>query len=160
MQAEATSLLSVYRPPPGALRVLARRSDNQTMIVHGEERAIGEGERLAWIGWFDSVEIAREMSRRCSDLLDAANLRADEDGWHVFAVVHLPTLIQVARNHLNIPSFLPAAQKAPVERQAWTGKRIARLATMACEGYTAKMIAEDPGIRSVAKARSSSTIRR
>ena len=44
MHPEATA--SLLTAPAGALRILARNGDREVLIVHGDERTIGDGERL------------------------------------------------------------------------------------------------------------------
>ncbi len=77
MQPEAASLLGVHRPLPSALRILARRGDSQILILHGEDRPIQEGERLAQILWLPSIGVAEEVSRFCSGQLIKAQMPRD-----------------------------------------------------------------------------------
>ena len=149
MQAEVHALLGLDRAPPSALRILARCGDSQVMILHGEDRPIGEGERLAWIDWFPTAAVSESMSRFCSDRLISCQMRPDRDGWHTFPVEHLSKLIANARTHLNV-TFHPAIEPAP--RQAWTSERDARLCFLGGQGFTAKAIAEDPLVRSTEAA--------
>ncbi len=115
------------------------------MILAGEARGIGAGERLAHISWYASEAIAAELSRRCSQFLHEARFTPSAEGWHDYGEAHLKALVEVARNHLNIPD---RPSPPPRERQAWTGERIARLGFLAGLGWTAKKIADDPLIRS------------
>ena len=121
MQPEATALSGLDRSPPGALRILARRGDSQILILDGVGRAVGEGERLAWVEWFASSAIAEEVSRFCSYRLTTGHFPPDAQGWHSLPVEHLKTLISNAKTHLNIR--LRQKAEAPRERQAWTGER-------------------------------------
>ena len=145
MQAEVHALLGPGRAPPSALRILARRGDSQVLIVHGEDRAVGADERLAWIDWFPTAAVAQSFSHFCSDRLISCQLPPDKDGWHAFAVEHLSNLIANARTHLNV-TYHPSVEATP--RQAWTPERDARLCFLGGQGFTAKAIAEDALVRS------------
>ncbi|WP_246725462.1 hypothetical protein [Beijerinckia sp. L45] len=127
------------------MRILARRDDSEVLIVHGDDRAadVEAGERLAWVEWLPSIDVAEAMSRHCSGKLLEARFHPDTEGWHKFSVEHLPTLIRLAKNNLNV-TFFPPPIKTPPQHQAWTKERVARLGFLAGQGWTAKAIAEDP----------------
>ena len=138
----------------GALRVLSRRDDTEILILHGDGREAEVGERLACVEWFDTIEIARAVSHFCSArLMSIPSFHPNAEGWHPFPAASLRTLVADAKNNLNVTFFAPVASPKPVaQHQAWTKKRIARLAFLAGQGFTAKSIAEDPLIRSTPHA--------
>ena len=141
-----SATLDLSAVPACALRILARRDDSEVLIVHGEGRApdIAAGERLAWVEWLPSVEVAAAMSRFCSSRLVTV-FPPDRDGWHAYAVQHLKVLVDNAKAELNVTYFAKPAE--PRERQAWTRERIIRFVQLVKAGYTAKAIGADPMIR-------------
>ena len=148
MQAEVHALLGLDRAPPSALRVLARHDDSQVLILHGDDRSVGPGERLASIDWFESEAVSQAVSRFCSDALARFGFPPDREGWHPYRVEHLPALLNLAKTNKNVTYFPPAPVAEQVHRQAWTDERKARLGFLAGRGYTAKAIAEDALVRS------------
>ncbi len=130
--------------PAGALRIIARAGDTQVMILHGDERHIDDGERLAVIEWFSSIAIAEAVSQECSRLLFAARIPSAH-GWHTFPVEHLKKLVQLARNHLNF-TYHPSTPE-PRERHVWSREKIALFGLLIGQGRTAQAIADDPAIR-------------
>ncbi len=130
--------------PAGALRILARAGDTQVMILHGDERHIGDGERLAVIEWFPSIAVAEAVSQECSRLLFAARMPST-NGWHTFPVEHIKKVVQLARNHLNVTYYPPAPE--PRERHVWSREKIALFGLLVGQGRTAQAIADDPAIR-------------
>ena len=146
MQPEAASLPGIHRPPPGALRILARRNDSQILILDGTDRPLEDDERLACIEWFPSEAIAEAVSDFCLTRLKTSHFPPDADGWHSFPVEHLANLVSNAKIELSI-TYHPKPE-ARRNRQAWTGERIALLGFLAGRGWAAKRIAEHPMIRS------------
>lgn len=130
--------------PTGALRILSRHAGTEVLIVHGDERAVELGEEIAYEEVFPSIAVAESVSHFCSAMLLICR-PPDPEGWHGFPVDGLPTLVRQARNQLNVTYFPEATAR---ERQAWTAQRNARLAFLAGQGWTAKMIAADPLVRS------------
>ena len=153
MQAEVHAPLGPDRALPSALRILARRSDSQVLIVHGEGRDpdLAVGERLAWCDWYACNDAAMRISLRCSGYLCEAGKPPDVHGWHTFSVSHLKTLVRAAQNLLNIKP-IPAPDQVLPEKQAWTAERDAQLCFEAGRGYTAKAIATNPLVRSTEAA--------
>ena len=146
MQTPSPSLANLTAAPTyGTLRILSRDGGRQVMILNGQDRAIGFGERLAHVSWYPSDAVAIELAQRCAQFLRDACFVPDAEGWHDYDEAHLKALIAVAHNHLNVADR-PAQPAA--ERQRWTGERIARLGFLAGLGWTAKKIADDPLIRS------------
>ena len=146
MQPEAASLPGVHRPPAGALRILARRNDTQILILDGEDRAIGDGERLACIEWFSTEVVAEAVAGFCSSRLKVSHFPPDADGWHSFPVDKIPILVSNAKAELNF-TYHPRDETRR-DRQTWTGERICLLGILIGQGWTAKRIAEHPLIRS------------
>ncbi len=134
----------IIKPLTGSVfRILSRANGAQVLILSGHCRAIGAGERLAHISWYPSKAVVVELSQRCSQFLLDAAFKPNAEGWYDFAEAHLKALITVAGN-----SVIDRPGRPIVERQRWTGERIARLGFLAGQGWTAKKIADDPLIRS------------
>ena len=145
MRVDTNGNTELRKAPAGALRILSRQEGSQVLILAGQDREVGVGERLAHISWYPSEAIAVELAKRCSQFLIDARFRPDGDGWHDYGEAHLQTLVDVARNHLNVAD---RQSRLAGDRQRWTGERIARLGFLAGLGWTAKKIADDPLIRS------------
>ena len=147
MQPEGTALPGLDRVPSGALRILARRNDSQILVLHGEERGIGDDERLAWVEWFGSPAIAEEVSRFCSYRLATGHFPPDAQGWHPYPVEHLPTLIGNAKTHLNIGLRQKARPTPSRKRQPWSREKDAMFCLFVGQGRSAQSIADDPYIQ-------------
>ena len=151
MQAKLTALLGPDGTPPGALRILSRRNEAEILIANGD-RAVGSGEKLGLIEFFPSTAIAEAVAVKCAEYLQTSGTLLP-DGWHDFALEHTKKLVRVAKNHL-CTGFTededpdPRTPRTSRERQSWTARRNARLAFLVGLGWTAKMIASDPLVRS------------
>jgi hypothetical protein len=127
---------------------------------------VPDAERLVDIAFFRTSEDASAVAAWCANLLATSRMTADSDGWHSFPVNNLPALLNAARAHLNV-TFTPLDDIEPfsrgcravddmsmpgvgawrleeTKRRAWTRERVARLAFLAGQGWTAKQIAADP----------------
>ncbi|MDR3488766.1 MAG: hypothetical protein P4M05_28165 [Bradyrhizobium sp.] len=137
---------------PGALRILSRHDGAEILILHGEDRTPAQGERIAFVEMFATIEIAKSVSHFCSArLMGIPQFAPDAEGWHPFPERSLKTLVADAKNHRNV-TFFPPEPKPPPLHQAWTKERAARLGFLAGQGWTAKAIADDPLIHSTADA--------
>ena len=137
--------LSPSHEPPGSLRVLSRNDGSEIQLLVDQSRAIGDGERLAHVEWYENATAAAGVAAQCTRLLIAAGVPGDVGHWHRFAVEHLKTLLATAKTCLEVKPVTLSRRPAAA---AWSRERVARLGFLVGLGWTAKRIAGDPMIAS------------